>query len=60
MDRGATRSVTEPKRTVRYEARKERVVLPSPGSGRSGGEMVAQGARPRWGLSQSDTLRLRV
>ena len=47
VDGGATRSKTEPRKAVRYEAKKERVILPSPGLGQSGEEMVAQGARPK-------------
>ena len=47
VDGEATRSKTEPKKAVRYEAKKERVILPSPGLGQSGEEMVAQGARSK-------------
>ena len=51
VDGQATRSVTEQQGIVRYESRKERCVLPSQGSGKSGEERVAQGARPKMGAS---------
>ena len=51
VDGEATRSVTEQQGIVRYESRKERCVLPSQGSGQSGEERVARGARPKMGAS---------
>ena len=51
VDGEATRSVTEQQGIVRYESRKERCVLPSQGSGKSGEERVARGARPKMGAS---------
>ena len=51
VDREATRSVTEQQRIVRYEARRERVGLPLQGTGKSGEERVARGARPKMGAS---------
>ena len=47
VDGGATKSKIALRRAVQYEARKERVVLPSQGLGQSVKEMVAQGARPK-------------
>ena len=43
VDRGVTKSVTEPKTALSYEVKKERVVLPS----QTGKERVTQGVRPK-------------
>ena len=49
MDREATRSVLEQQKTMRYEGRKERGVLPLQGSGQGVEEKVARGAQPKMG-----------
>ena len=51
VDREATRSVTERQRIVRYVAKRERVGLPLPGTGKSGKERVTPAARPKMGAS---------
>ena len=50
VDRETTRSVTERQRIVRYVAKRERVGLPLPGTGKSGKERVTRAARPKMGL----------